>query len=360
MKIYIYKLNELDRIMEYFYDPPTEMNLHNLYQDNLNKNYEIVDRIEDCDLAFIPIDFTKLFFGHVKENKWTELYTILLEKSTPTMPTPPCQPPTLGVDHKENYIKFFWENYVKQHLRLDSKKPHFLLYSYVLFEISFDPIPEEIFILSYENQVSIHKTVQTLRLGTKNRIIPIPYILNSNPAYSLTKIDNFVDCVKEHEVSFIGNFKDKNRPLLTKFRRFVKYFDDRIYKSDTTKIQETIQKSKYNLVLRGDTPTRMSFYQCFAYGTIPIVFESEMKIYNQLSTFEYTISESCLVIPDKYDMEDRDYYEIVEQILNEELSDNQNYLNRVKNHRKIFENFNYFSQECLPVKNSLEKILSLS
>jgi hypothetical protein len=360
MKIYIYKLEELDGIMEYFYDPPTEMNLHSLYHYNLTKNYEIVDRIGDCDLAFIPIDFTKLFFGHVKENKWIELYTILLEKSTPVLPTPTGQPPTLGVDHKENHMKFFWENYVKQHLKLESKKPHFLLYSYVLFEISFDPIPKEIFILSYENQVSIQNTIQTLRLGTQSRVIPIPYILNSNPSYSLSKIDGFYDCKKEYEVSFIGNFKDKNRPLLTKFRKFVKYFGNKIHSSDTTKIQETIQKSKYNLVLRGDTPTRMSFYQCFAYGTIPIVFESEMKIYNQLSTSEFTIDDSCLVIPDKNNMGDREYYEVVDQILTEELSDNQNYLNRVQNHRKIFDNFNYFSQECLPIKNSLEKVLGLS
>lgn len=359
MKIFIYNLEELEDLMDYFYNPPSEMNLYELYKSQLTKKFEVVKNIDDCDLAFIPIDFTKLFFGRVKENKWTELYSLWLDKSSIDYPAPKLQPPTIGVDYKEDYIKFFWNNYVESFLNLNSGKPHFLLYSYVLFEISFEPIPKEIFILSYEKEVSIHNTVQTLRLGTHNRVIPIPYILNSNEGYFLETVDSFKNEPKEYDISFIGSIEDKNRPLLTKFRNFTKFFGKRIHKTDTFNILETISKSKYNMVLRGDTPTRMSFYQCFANSTVPIIFESEMKIYKELSTDEFSIFDSCVVLPNKNNMEDEEYYNIVERILFKELSDEENYLNKVKNHKTIFNNFNYFSDECLPVENSLRKIMNL-
>jgi hypothetical protein len=360
MKIFIYNLEELEGLMDYFHNPPSEMNLYELYKSQLKKKFEVVQNIDDCDLAFIPIDFTKLFFGQVKENKWTELYSLLLDKTGIEDSVPTSQPPTIGVDYKEDYLKFFWSNYVESFLNLSSGKPHFLLYSYVLFEISFEPIPREIFILSYEKEVSIHNTVQTLRLGTHNRVIPIPYILNSNESYFLDRIDSFKNETKEYDISFIGSIEDKDRPLLTKFRNFLRFFGKRIHRTDTSNIQETISKSKYNMVLRGDTPTRMSFYQCFTYNTVPIIFESEIKIYKELSTDEFSIVDSCLVLPNKNDMGDKEYYKIIEGILFQELLDEKNYLDKVKNHKIIFDNLNYFSDECLPIRNSLRKVISLS
>jgi hypothetical protein len=358
MKLYVYKLLELDNLMLFFDTVPPEMDLYDLFISKLKSNYEIVDDIENSDIAFIPIDFIKLIYGQIKNTQWHNFYTELLNAEKYKELTPPSQPPTFGSDIKEKFIKFFWENYVKDFINLKSPVPHFILYSYVLFEISFEPIDKNVHILSYENEVSFFNKIQTYDKGTFNRMVTIPYILNSNPTYSLPKITKNFDVEKKYNISFIGNLYDENRPLLYLTRNFIVNlpFDVKISGSDN--LMDTLPKTKYLLVLRGDTPTRVSFYQSFAYKVVPIIFEKELKIYSQVLSDPNLIYESCFILPNKNDLSDEEYLEIVTKILNDELSDNKNYLRKIKNHELIFNQINYFSEECLPVEISLQKIIN--
>jgi len=358
MKLYIYKLLELDNLMSFFDEVPPEMDLYDLFTSKLKSNYEIVDNIENSDIAFIPIDFIKLIYGKIKNGEWHNFYTELLNAKKYKELTPPSQPPTFGSDIKEKFIKFFWENYVKDFINLKSSVPHFILYSYVLFEISFESIDNNVYILSYENEVSFFNKIQTYDKGMFNRMVTIPYILNSNPTYSLLKITKTFDVEKKYNISFIGNLYDENRPLLYLTRGFIICLPIDIKVSNSDDLMNILPKTKYLLVLRGDTPTRVSFYQSFAYKVVPIIFETELETYSQVLSDPQLIYDSCLILPNKNNLTDEEYLEIITKILNDELSDNKNYLRRIKNHELIFSQINYFSEECLPVEISLQKIIN--
>jgi hypothetical protein len=68
------------------------------------------------------------------------------------------------------------------------------------------------------------------------------------------------------------------------------------------------------------------------------------------------LKESCLILPDINDLSDITYSKIVSEILNDELSDPKNYTNKIKDHKKLFDQINYFSEECLPIENVIQKI----
>jgi hypothetical protein len=355
VKIYIYNLLELNEIMNFFNSPPPEMDLYNFFYNKLKTNYTIVDSLDDADIAFIPVDFTRLIYGRVKDNKWHEIYT-LLDENNESNPTPKSQPQTYGIGQKENFINFFWSKYIKDLINKDSGIPHFMLFSYVLFEISFKPIDESIFILSYEDEVSFFDTLNTFDIGTGNRMIPIPYIQNENLNLSFPKTTSHQKINKEINLSFIGTIFDENRPSLNKSRGFLNFLNNKISFYGFDNILDGLSKTKYLFVLRGDTPSRICFCQCFAYNIVPIIFESEVKLYSKILCHGVSIIDSCLVLPDKKEINDYNYSILVDDILTEELSNEQNYYNRIKNHKSIFHQINYFSEECIPVKNVLNKL----
>jgi hypothetical protein len=356
MKIYIYKLSELEKIIEFFESPPPEMNLYDFFYEKLKSKHKIVNNLFDSDLAFIPIDFTKLIFGGIKNNQWHNVYTMMHNAPIQSNFVPKSQPPTFGIGQKENFIKFFWDGYVKNNINLNSNVPHFILFSYVLFEVSFEPIDKSVFILSYEDKVSIFNSENTFEIGTKNRMVPIPYIQNDLPNYKLKKIKKYLKCDKKNDLSFIGTLSDENRPVLTSSRAFLKILNSKVLFGLFDDINEVLSKTKYLFVLRGDTPSRLSFYQCFAYDVVPIIFESEVDLYSKILCGDFSIMDSCLIIPNKNSMDDKQYSILIDAILSDELSDNKNYLNKIKNHKNIFNQINYFSRECFPIENVLKII----
>jgi hypothetical protein len=358
MKIYIYKLKELEKIMDFFEYVPPEMDLYDLFLRKLKLKYKIVSDIDEADIAFIPIDYVKLIYGRVKNNTWDELYKKLKIYEHYSELTPDEQPPTFGMGYKENYIRFFWFNFVKEHIITQSKIPHFILYSYVLFETSFEPIDKNIFILSYEYEVSFFNTIKTFKIGTYDRIIPIPYVLNKNISYSLPLMDEIVNTEKVNNLTFIGSLISEQRPLIKRIRNFVTLLDVVINIGDMSKIEEEIMRTKYLFVLRGDTPTRISFYQCLVYNVVPIIFEEELLLYQKIFTKDVDLEKSCLVLPNKNEISDIKYSKTINKILEIELSNPNNYLNRIKNHKNLFKQINYFSEECQPIEISLKKIIS--
>ena len=356
MKIYIYNLLELDRIMNFFDSPPPEMDLYNFFYNKLKSDYTIVDSLIDADIAFIPIDFTRLIHGRVQDNKWHEIYTFL-DENNESNPTPKSQPQTYGIGQKENFINFFWCKYIKHLINKDSGVPHFMLFSYVLFEISFKPIDESIFILSYEDEVSFFDTLNTFDIGTGNRMIPIPYIQNENLNFSLPRITSHQESIKENNLTFIGTVFDENRPSLSNSRGFLNFLNHEMIFYGLDKILDALLKTKYLFVLRGDTPSRICFYQCFAYNVVPIIFESEVSLYSKVFSPGTSIIDSCLVLPNKKEIDDYNYAILVDGILTRELSNEENYHNKIKNHKDIFHQINYFSEECIPIKNMLNRLI---
>jgi hypothetical protein len=359
MKIFIYYIEELEKIMSFFDSLPPEMDLFHIFLSKLKLKYEVVDDINESDVAFIPIDFVKLIYGHISPINHHELYTNLKKYKEYSDLTPTVQPPTFGIGDKENFIKFYWNNFIKNKIESNLKTPHFILYSYVLFEISFESIDKNIFILSYEDEVSFYNTTTTFKIGTHDRMITIPYVLNENIARSLSNMEKIVSCKKTRELTFIGalysdNYED--RPLIKRIRNFILLLNSEVYIGNMLKIEEDLMNTKYLFVLRGDTPTRICFYQCLVYNIVPIIFEEELLLYQKIFTKDINLKESCLVLPNKDGISDIEYSKIVDKILNEELLNPNNYFNKIKNHENLFNQINYFSDVCLPIEISMEKI----
>lgn len=356
MKLYIYVLEELEKVMSFFDSVPPEMDLYDIFLEKLKRKYEIVNDINDADIAFIPIDYIKLIYGKVNENQWSVLHRLLSKSLKYPDLIPSEQPRTFGVGYKENYINFFWSNFVKDKIKNNTGVPHFILYNYVLFETSFDSIDKGIFILSYEDEVSFFNTNKTFNVGTQDRIIMIPYVLNGNDSYSLPVINGVVNSEKTQDLTFIGSLSSEDRPLIKRVRNFITLLKSEVYIGDMSDIDSELSNTKYLFVLRGDTPTRLSFYQCLAYNIVPVIFEKELPMYQKIFTEDVILRDSCLILPDKNELSDIKYATIVDEIINKELSNSDNYFNKIKNHKKLFDQINYFSDEGLPIENAIQKI----
>ena len=366
INIYIYNLLELNEILLYYPDVPPEMNMFSLFYNQLVNNYNIVTDINFADIAFIPIDYTKLLY------RYPDNYN-LLPLDYPS--TPPC----FGTEYKKQNIKYFWNNYVDKYLIKSSKIPHFILYSYVLFDIDFSYIPDYIIIISYEPKISFYN-IKTSIKNSNHKILMIPYILNKNKKYNQSKILYFFNNnlnnnlninnilkYKQNSIGFFGETNDIiNRPVLSYYRQIInlinKYnFNNYNYIINKGENAELILPYiKYLFVLRGDTHTRLCFYQCFAFGVIPILYEDDFKIYNNL-ILTVNLIDSVLIIPNKDESNNESNNEIYKNniinIINNELSNNDNYINKVKNHKIIFDELNYFTEPlCKPIENIINKI----
>lgn len=334
-KIYIYDLIELNYLCETFPKVQPEMDLFDLFLNKLTMHYQIVHNIEEADMAFIPVDYVKLIYIGPHDD-----YSIVPENCPPT-------PPTHGIIHKENTIKFFWDLYVKPKLNLESGKKHFLFYPYVLYDINFSHIPIDIVIFNYECMLTLSNYCYPAT--TNSKLIPVPYPLNNNVNHNQQMIYKFQHFEKKNDISFFGSL-DRTEHLKY-FRTFLKYLKTNIYFGNGDEAFDNLKNTKYLMVLRGDTPTRLCFYQCFAFGVIPIIFENELYLYKKLILDGINISESCLILPN-INNNPSTYAEIVDNILTNELSSESNYLNKVKNHEKIFDNINWYGEGlCKPVEN---------
>jgi hypothetical protein len=382
MKIYIYDLQELEKLISFYEEVPPEMNLFNHFKNQLINNYIIVENIHDSDIAFIPIDYTKLLYMYP-----TNTFNLPLDF--------PNIPPTYGSTYKKDNIKYFWDKYVNEHLKEHLKIPHFILYSYVLFDIDFSAIPENIIIVSYENKVSLYNNLNPIS-NSNHKFLVIPYILNENNIFNQHKITKYyVDdnntCYyinKTFDIGFFGEIENIiDRPVLSYYRfilQIINFTMDDKYKKykyiigNGSEADNNLKNIKYLFVLRGDTPTRLCFYQCFAYGVIPIIFESEKELYSNLMT-TVNILDSCLILPNyniaknnksnainiiniiksnnDFKCNIKKYKNVIINILLNELKNKSNYLNKVKNHKIIFEELNYFYEPLAkPIKNILHKV----
>lgn len=366
VNIYIYDLRELNMIMKD--NCPLvklpEGDIYNLFVRQLRKNYNIVNDIKTADIAFIPIDFVKMLYVRPIN------YLKKIVNGTPKLPQ------VTGTSCKKYLINYYWTKYVKNKIN-NISIPHFIFYSYVLFDIDFSDIPKNIFIVCYEKNVSLFNVLKCVDNGTHDRTIMIPYILNASPNYNQYQITNtyfsnytltdLIAC-KKTDIGFFGTIyasvnKHIQRNVLSYYRNFLQNFNFNKFKY---KINSTFQgyhdliDIKYLFVLRGDTPTRICFYQCFAFNVVPIIYESELELYkNLLFSENINIENSVLTIPNITESNSSYYSEIVENILTSELSNVDNYIQKIKMHNEIFNNFNYFTEPlALPISNVINKLLT--
>lgn len=363
MKIFIYKLTDLTNIIKpNFRNCNPEMDLFDLFFEQLTENYDTVLDINDADIAFIPIDYTVLIY--------MDHFQIFTQ---PPELLPP-KPPPYGSESKGDIIKFFWEKYVNPELK-DANIPHFMLYPYVLFDIDFSSIPENIYILSYEKRVTdSRQSITIYGNGTFNRMIVMPYILNEDPRFNHKKLTDYyfkhysVDELlteKRYDLGFFGSISKERTDVLYENRKFLLEFNqDNSFKYITgcgEHAESKIHEIKYLFVLRGDTPTRKCFYQCFALGCVPIIYETDfLETYSHLiMPSNIDLKESAVLLPNPESFETTtEHCNEVERILREELSDERNFLNGIKNHQTIFDNFNYFDHRVFyPIHNVLNRII---
>jgi len=210
-------------------------------------------------------------------------------------------------------------------------------------------------------------------IKSDNKIKIIPYILNENKHFKQSKIKRYSsNSSKKYDIGFFGSLNGKHsdrpraastpppsRPVASHYRQFINYLE--LDSKLTFILDEGINATKYLpdvkylLVLRGDTVTRLAFYQCFAYGTIPIIFEADKELYANLLCPGINILDSCLILPNIDDKPPQDYAIIAKEIIEKELNDENNYLNKIKNHKEIFDNFNWFKE---PLSKPVENIIN--
>ena len=342
IKLYLYNLEHLDDIYSNYKFFSPEMDLFNYFLTNIKYHYTIVSNIYDADMAFIPIDFTKLIYPH-------PTYCIV-------PPNCPRIPPTCGVCYKEDTIKYFWDMFVKKKLQLNTKIKHFMLYSYVLYDINFSYIPNDIIIFSYENSISLSNQLNPILSDSK--LIPIPYPLNDNAFFNQKIIRRHTEHEKIYNIAIFGSL---DRSIhLKHYREFIKYLKMPIFSGCGENAYTYLKHVKYLFVLRGDTTTRLCFYQCFAFNIVPIIFEKELETIEKLLCPGIDIKKSCLILPNIECNEPVDYAIIVDKILEKELENDTNYLNKIKHHKEIFDNFNWYKEDdlCKPIQNIINYVIN--
>jgi hypothetical protein len=356
MRIYTYKLPE------YCIDKETYKSSTRIYEiqeteDELYKQLTFHDMsvsLEDADIAFIPISFTMILY------LWN---TRVIDTFVKEYPHKNLSIGNKSTECKKRIIEHYWNLYVQPHLPIDRSIPHFIVYPYVLFDIDFSSIPYDIQICAYETKVSEYGIQFTRDLGTYERMIIIPYSLHSNKDRNQEKVLEYEDITatkKEMTLGFFGSLSDKQRPVLTDNRSIITELTSsgtNIYINSSYDL-EIQKKLKYLFVLRGDTPTRLCFYQCFAYNCVPIIYKRDYFEYKKL--FSIDLAKYCVILPNYNKIDSRKVYiEKLQKILELELSDPENYTRKVKDYAQIFDSIHYFTETIsLPVKQMLSKVSS--
>jgi len=343
VNIYIYNINE---IMYNENKLSPESDIYDIFINNIINNYNIVNNIYNADFALIPINFLKLLMYNTKiaNNK-------IINKIQ-----------NYSVESIYNHYKFFWDNFIINKL-YNCEIKHIIFYPYVLYNNIFSFIPNNILIICYENISDIYYSdiyKNNIKINLSNKFLPVPYPLNNNNLFNQKLINKkYIYSNKLYDIVYCGSFD--RTPVLKYYRNFILKFKniyDNLKIIDINNIFENLQYIKYLFVLRGDTPTRLCFYQCFAFDIVPIIYEDELLIYSKLILNEnIDIKDSCLILPNINNINYDKYEYIVKDIIIKELSDINNYNNKIKNHNKLFNNFNWYSNNIpLPISNIINTL----
>ena len=344
-KLFIYEFPEVESFIESCDPSVPEMDVFDLFVTKMKQNYKIVSDIKEAEIAFININIVRI------------LYTVRDNPSNKFL----CGSSQFGSESKKKVIQFYFRNIINP--VLNHNVPTFMIYNYVLFDTDLNDIPSFIKILSYETKVTIFQDSHLRNNGTYNRMVMIPYILNENKVYNQNKIYTMIshkDYKKKYNVAFFGTIEDDVRLDLCKYRRFLNHLHFDLFgsyiKGSGKDAFINLKDVKYLFVLRGDTPTRLCFYQCFPHLIIPIIPEKVFEEYNNLLLMT-RLRDSVFVIPDQNDLSDVAYASLVQNLLLSELKNELNYYKKIQNHENIFYNLNYFHDGLpQPIRNAINEV----
>lgn len=272
IKVYIYNFNELHIEQPKEFEECTE--IESLFDKTMRTCFPITSNIEDADIAFFPVNNGSMFMHRMKKevafNTWKTQFINLL---------------------------------APEHIRL--RIPHITVWGYVFYETDISCIPNDFRVISLELSPYHRDTVV------------VPYILNHQTHHTAAKtskntstyiqdIDSILESYdKRVLLAHIGreNIPSK-QPILNMIRSSITSDQIIITNAASDDPFEIYKKSKFSIILSGDTPTRKGFYQSLAAGCIPIIFESTLIQYDAIyNHFFPSFRDITIVIPDHYKTE---------------------------------------------------------
>jgi len=256
MRIYVYPTHELLFEWPYFQEAT-------IVQDLFLSEIKSCDSIDDADLAFFPLTLATAF-QHQRSQHHLATHV---------------------------NVQYEWRNKWSKFIQ-NKKIPHFVLCSYVLFNVKLDFLPPDFFVVSYECEVTLDIKGTLGNFGCGNRMVTIPYYVEESKSPLNTS--------KWHDVIFIGHFDhaQEHRKQLIQFLTPIYNVQCHVPVENMNYVK-LYGQAKVGLVLRGDTPTRRAFYQCLLAGCCPLIYRHCLIHYQNLFRGYYLpIEQMCLVISD--------------------------------------------------------------
>ncbi len=321
MKVYVYQLPGLKFKWDYF-EECTKV------QDMFSSQLVSCDTIEEAEIAFFPLELGTAF-QHQRS------------------------PHDLLSTHPN--LQYMWRTHWSKLIRCADTVKHFVLLSYVLYNVNVSFIPKNFTILAYESEVTLDIHGTRGNFGCQNRIVTIPYYVDVPALISIAKNPE----ERQHKIVFVGSLKHA-----CKFRNAIIPIVKPVCFEPTKDLNylDIYENSLTALVLRGDTPTRCAFYQCIQTGCMPIIFKHCFLHYKNLYGGILPIEDLCLVIPDfDFDVKPSVSYEMeIMRIINDFINDTtkQKEFQQLANKHKHTLNYNFKMSNGLsaPIFYALEAI----
>jgi len=281
------------------FDPVPHTRLERELYNQLLLSPSRVRHIEDADAAYFPVNMVSWYYNNTDGSM--PLVTYASYKSR-------------NAELEEAWAKWS-ERLPPPEVR--SRIPHFIIWPYVFYNVNISFVPQDIFVLAYENigvgGAPAHASYEN---GCAQRCIIIPYFSSSEdidpPRYEQYKSRKLV--------SFVGSVVRSSatrsfRSRIVSYLRESLSSDDFIFKStgdglppvvenwedlDPEKVNHSLafKMSKLCLELPGDTVTRKGFYDAIRHGCSPVILASSLKLYQRLLGGALPISEAVVTLPD--------------------------------------------------------------
>jgi hypothetical protein len=263
IRVYTYETKE-DMCFKWdYFEESTKV--QNIFENEI-KRFPKADNIFEADIAFFPLT----------------LATAFQHQRSPHLPL-----------SKQPNLQYLWRTvYSKRIADKETRKkvPHFMLFPYVLFNVNVSFIPDDIFILCYETEVTVDIYGTLANFGCLDRMITIPYFASSLHSFPTTS---------RKRCCFVGHLNHAE-PFRNKLVNiFKKHFQLELHEPSKGMNYSTLYASyELALVLRGDTPTRNAFYQAIQANTVPVIYRHCLVHYGHLYGGSIPIHDMCLVLPD--------------------------------------------------------------
>lgn len=299
MKVFVYPTHDLLFDWPYF-EECTKV------QDLFSSELKSCESIDDADLAFFPLQLGSGFAQQKSSHAGLSRF------------------PNLQWEWRTK-----WSNLIHK-----TRKPvkHFVVLSYVLFNVNLSFIPADFTILSYETEVTTNILGTLSNFGCYNRMMTIPYFIDTSP-FKFDQTLNSIEHDKKIKILFIGSLAHANKyrtPLINLLKPVcLEPCKDMPYLS-------LYARARLSLCSRGDTPTRACFYQSILVGCRPIIFKHCLIHYRQLYGGILPIESLCLVIPD-FDFDFHCTQDLTDSYKKEVLKIVNGYLNDIEQQTRFYE-----------------------